>query len=88
MAKNEDNDAENKIKKDQEVTLEMLRGVNSDFYFVITDKNTQSDTINKLRFIKEDNKLHCKVDVVPHPFAQDIIAFELDSLFTNDVETG
>lgn len=50
MAENEAHDAENKIKPDQEVTLEMIRGINNDFYYVVTDKNTQNDTINKLRF--------------------------------------
>ena len=83
----EDNDAENKTKKDQEVTLEMIRGVNNNFYFVVTDKNTMNDSISKLRFFVKDGKLGCKVEAVPHPYAQDIIAFEPDSLFTNDVES-
>ena len=87
MADNEDNDADNKVKKDHEVPLEMIRSVNNNFYFVERVQKTMNDTINKLRIFIENGKLECKVDAVPHAYAQGIIAFEQDSLFTNDVES-
>ena len=67
----------------------MMRGMNSAFYFVVTDKNTMNDMISKLVFTNEpDEEWQCRVEAVAHPFSQDIIAFEIDSLFTNDIETA
>ena len=72
-----------------EVKLEVIRGLNDDFYFVVKDKRSSSDSLRKLSITSEENAdcLKPSIDTVPAPFSGEILALELDPAHTNDLKT-
>ena len=76
------------------VKLEMLRGLSDKFYYALRDDGAVSDALAVLKFsIKYDesnqSKKKLKFDkyTIPAAYTGEILAFELDPLHTNDVES-
>ena len=71
------------------VKLEILRGLNNQFYYALRDEGAASDSLYKITFTlnKENNGLIFDQDVIPAPCTGEILALELDVLNSNDVES-
>lgn len=77
----------------------MLRGLSDKFYYALRDDGAASDTLAVVKFYVEEttedeeehfqkNKLlKYSVEAIPAAYTGEIIAFELDPLNTNDVES-
>ena len=66
-----------------------MRGLNDDFYFVVKDKHSASDSLRKLSITTEKlgNCLKPKIEQLLAPYSGEILALELDPSNTNDVKT-
>ena len=84
--------------KDLKVKLEMLRGLSDKFYYALRDDGAASDTLAVVKFFVEKKDvegndgieiklLQFSVESIPAAYTGEIIAFELDPLNTNDVES-
>ena len=70
------------------VKLEMLRGLKDYIYFIRKDESgTGSDTIQLLKTSVDRHGLKTKIEIATAPYSGEILAFELDPLNTNDVES-
>ena len=70
------------------VKLEMLRGLKDYIYFIRKDESgTGSDSIQLLKTSVDKYGLKTKIEIATAPYSGEILAFELDPLNTNDVES-
>ena len=65
----------------------MRRGINDDFYYASSDEGASSDAIHLVKITKESSKLICTTTQLAGPFNGAILAFELDPLNNNDIES-
>ena len=69
------------------VKLEMLRGLSDKFYYALRDDGAASDTLSKIKFSVEKGKLVYLDESIPAAYTGEILAFELDPIHTNCVES-
>ena len=70
------------------VKLEMLRGLKDYIYFIRKDESgTGSDSIQLLKTSVDKYGLKTKIEIATAPYSGEILAFELDPLNSNDVES-
>ena len=65
----------------------MLRGLSDKFYYALRDDGAASDSLAVLKFSIKDEKLTYENESIPAAYTGEILAFELDPLNTNDVES-
>ena len=75
------------VGNDFTVKLEVLRGLNDNFYYALRDDGAASDSVFLLKFIIKNGKFEFIDDVIPAPSTGEILALELDPLNSNDVES-
>ena len=70
------------------VKLEMLRGLKDYIYFIRKDESgSGSDSIQLLKTSVDRHGLKTKIEIATAPYSGEILAFELDPLNTNDIES-
>lgn len=65
----------------------MLRGCSDRIYYALRDEGAASDSLNVIKFRVSDQMIHCNSEAIPAPYTGEILAFELDPLNSNDVES-
>ena len=71
------------------VKLDVLRGLQDHFYFALRDDGAASDSLHVVKFhYNEDaREFDIKNESIPAAYTGEILAFEMDSSITNDVES-
>ena len=80
-------ESQNLISDGLSVKLEMLRGLSDKFYYALRDDGAASDTLSKIKFSVENRKLVHLDEPIPAAYTGEILAFELDPLHTNCVDS-
>ena len=75
------------VSEDFAVKLEVLRGLNDNFYYAMRDNGAASDSLYLLKFEIKDGRLEGTSEVIAAPCTGEILALELDPQITNDVES-
>ena len=71
---------------DMSVKLEVLRGLNDEFYYALKDKGNVGDSLRCIKVNLIDNELKLTDENIPAPYTGQILALELDPFHTNDIE--
>ena len=69
------------------MNLEVLRGVSDRIYYALRDTGAASDSLNVIKFRVKDQALTYVNEAIPAPYTGEILAFEMDPLNSNDVES-
>lgn len=77
------------VGDDFSVKLDVLRGLQDHFYFALRDDGAASDSLHVLKFHYNDDtrEFEIKNEPIPAAYTGEILAFEMDSSITNDVES-
>ena len=67
----------------------MLRGLNDHFYYALRDDGAASDALFVIKFYVDDEgcKMTYKNEPISAAITGEILAFEMDPLNTNDIES-
>ena len=77
------------VGDDFSIKLDVLRGLQDHFYFALRDDGAASDSLHVLKFHYNDDtrEFEIKNESIPAAYTGEILAFEMDSSITNDVES-